>query len=240
MIRTSNVILDGCWIVKRKFDIWLCQKWGQLKFNISNELWTMHPRLCAHSVRLWLEPCPPNLYKSWPIFKQMHACGSDQFIAIKKRNHDTKFAESSANRFYENPLEIISILFGPWAKRCSHRKFFLVNAKTVNGINVSIQSTVCPCSQLSSSNYKTAMVHFMIFMDSISKSLVYLSLSRCTRDISTNAHISQLLARCVKYIQCENCAHSSHSSHECRVFSFVCFHFICIKFSYTAIFPGKM
>lgn len=32
--------------------------------------------------------------QGWPIFKQMCACETDQFIAIKKRNHDTKFAES--------------------------------------------------------------------------------------------------------------------------------------------------
>lgn len=193
----------------------------------------MHPRLFAYRLRSWLEPCPQNLQKSWPIFKQMRAaCGRDQLIAIKKEANPCYevcriFSIFFESILYENPLEIISILFGPWAKRCAHQKFFLVNA-TVNGISASIALLVHG-SQLSSLNCKAAMVHFMIFMDSISKSFSYIYLD--VDEIFRPTYISQLQARCIKYSVW--ILRSIHSPHKCCVFPFVCFHSICIKFSYS-------
>lgn len=84
MIRVSNVIQDSCWIVKQKFDIWLWQKWGQLKFNIPNELRTMDPRLFAHGLRSWLEPCLKVFRKFDEFSSKCVRLYCVQFISVEK------------------------------------------------------------------------------------------------------------------------------------------------------------
>lgn len=123
-------------------------------------------------------------------------------------------------------------LFGPWAKRCSHQKFFPRYRrhgqwhKRIH--STALKSIVDYRAWTAKSRDGIQRFYMILFMDSISKSHSQVDPSRCIfRPMYiSHTHTHTTPWYCVSSVRCEYCAHFTHS-----VFSFVCFHFICIKFS---------
>lgn len=150
MIQISNVILSSCWIVKQKFDIWLCRS-GQLKFNISNELRTMDPDY-LHTVWAVGSNRPSKFVEKLTNFQiNVSVCvcidGYVQFIPIKKRSqnekfavfaHSTCFASFHRINFMRIHLRISAFYLAHGPNGVHIKSFFLVTVDTVNGINASI------------------------------------------------------------------------------------------------------